>query len=209
LGNSLGARLDVQELLLPLLTELFERVQASTLRCSDAGADPATSLERVEVRYCPVYVDTLMALAEKLVLLVRSGTAVTALQAIWQWLTLFTSARAHRDQAGAAALSQMHSRAAAMDDLLSIDAEPEPAPAPVTGTGALREEGRLAHEAHADAAVLQSVLRAIVLSRQEPFAGSANSVPALVGSSFFSEVAQVNRRSARVVEIKCAFLPVA
>lgn len=198
---TLSRDFDVLSLLLPLLSQVFARVQASTVRSAPAasqgggaisdtaasflGMDSAKetgvgveSVKELHAYYEPVYVDILLALAEQLVVATRSGIAVTFLQSVWQWLASLTAARANPAQA-ALQLKYDMARKAAGPSLggggLLVPTVGVPA---ASGPEGGADSGN-AFDEHAGRALLQSLVRMSLLAQQSQHLHVASVRPAL------------------------------
>jgi len=210
--TTLSKDFDLLSLLLPLLHELFARVQASMLvpmhphggnsaaptpissythflELGEVGTGPAT-IPEVGIHYQPVYVDILVALTEQLVLVTRSGIAVSFLQTVWKWLQAFTTAKQHKQQAELQLKKELRSKQLASADfsanstasLLFPSNLTSMAPLATVQVEAPAESVVEAHETHADQVLLQSVARMTVYAQHQQHLHAA-SVPQVVGSS--------------------------
>lgn len=207
IATTLSRDFDVLSLLLPLLTELFSRVQASMLVSSasvdgrsaaptpsasyasflelgEVGAGPA-AVPEVGIYYQSVYVDVLLVLAEQLVLTTKSGIATAFLQSVWKWLQAFTSFKQHKQQAATQLKRDLRSKqlappvAGAGSSLLFPSNLAAIAP---LATEVAPKDVHVSHEAHADKALLESIARMTVMAQRQQHLHAA-SVTEAVGST--------------------------
>lgn len=196
--STLSSSFDILDMLMPLLTQYFARVQASLLvgpaaatavkaaKTGDANfmdfselpSGASEAVVEIAVHYQPVYVDVLIALTEQLVTATRSSVAVAFLQDVWKWLATFTSSRAHPQQAVVQAKKDLAVQNATAIPVSSEDVEP-PKIATVT------------HEIHANMVLLQSIARMTVVAQQHHL--HTASVPVILGTSSPEDAAKVFR----------------
>lgn len=210
--TTLSRDFDLLSLLLPLLQEYFSRVQASMLvpvypngansaaptpsssyasflELGEVGAGPA-AIPEVGIHYQPMYVDVLVALAEQLVMVTRSGAAVSFLLSVWKWLQAFTTVKQHKQQAAMQLKKDLRSKqlsavgfgANSSTSLLFPSNLASISPLATAQAEVPIEDSVVAHEAHADQVLLQSVARMTVYTQQQQHLHSA-SVPQVVGTS--------------------------
>lgn len=208
---TLSRDFDVLPLLMPLLTELFARVQASMLvpmaaasnrsnaptpsasyanflELGEVGAGPA-AVPEVGIHYQPVYVDLLLVLAEQLVTVTRSGIAVSFLQSVWKWLQAFTSVRQHKQQAATQLKRDLRSKQLAPAGLgfgagSSLLFPSNLAAIAPLATAAVESSGdeHVSHESHADKALLESIARVTVQAQSHQHLHSV-AAPEVAGTS--------------------------
>lgn len=206
---TLSRDFDVLPLLMPLLTELFTRVQASVLvpmagangrsnaptpsasyanflELGEVGAGPA-AVPEVGIYYQPVYVDVLLVLSEQLVTVTKSGVAVSFLQSVWKWLQAFTTVKQHKHQAATQLKRDLRSKQLAPPSFGVSSGLLFPsnlaAIAPLATVEADRsDEVTASHEAHADKALLESIARVTVLAQSGQHLHSA-AAPEVAGTS--------------------------
>jgi hypothetical protein len=195
--TTLARDFDILSFLLPVLSQLFARVQASTasqkpepvqaqltstaasfLDMSDTTT-AAAAVTEVHVHYQPVYVDVLLTMAEQFVAATRCGMAVTFLQSVWKWLGAFTSARMHPQQV---ALQQKRDLAAQSAAALGSNGLLLPTTGGATESGTASDASKDApYQPHADRALLQSIVRMTLLAQQEH--AHISTAPTVLGTS--------------------------
>jgi hypothetical protein len=216
--TTLARDFDILSFMLPVLSQLFARVQASTasqkpepvqaqltstaasfLDLSDT-ATAAAAVTEVHVHYQPVYVDILLTMAEQFVAATRCGMAVTFLQSIWKWLGAFTTARTHPQQA---ALQQKRDLAAQSANALGSNGLLLPTSAgaaPMTDVTA-----DAPYQQHADRALLQSIVRMTLLAQQEH--ARISTAPTVLGTSSPVEGSRVSSIVRTILSLLYHMLP--
>jgi len=206
---TLSRDFDVLSLLMPLLAELFARVQASVLvpmtgasgrsnaptpsasyanflELGEVGTGPA-AVPEVGIYYQPVYVDLLLVLAEQLVTVTKSGVAVSFLQSVWKWLQALTTIKQHKQQAATQLKRDLQSKQLVPPSFGVSSGFLFPsnltAIAPLATAEADRsDDAPASHEAHADKALLESIARVTVFAQSGQHLHSI-SVPEVAGTS--------------------------
>ena len=187
--STMAQDFDVVQLLMPLLTQLFERVQASVTVCAPVIAvasrnntipsTPTSLLDLGEVTprplatptevllyYQPVYIDVLIALTEKLVTATCSGIAIAFLQSVWQWLSTFTTIKKHPLQTATQLKRDIMHAESANNGHNSLLIPVIAAPTHSHSSTANSTADRVDSELHADKTLLLSITRMTIYAQQ-------------------------------------------